>query len=41
MTWRHYFLFEFEQHLKSKAGMQATKLNWDDCAQIKKGPCDY
>lgn len=33
---RHYFLFEYEQHLKLKAGMQATKINWNDFIKSKK-----
>jgi hypothetical protein len=33
---RHYFLFEFEQSLKLKAGMQTAKLDWDEFAKAKK-----
>lgn len=33
---RQYFLFEYEQNLKTNAGMQATKINWDDFAKAKK-----
>ncbi len=33
---RYYFLFEFEQHLKGMAGMQASKINWDEFTKSKK-----
>jgi hypothetical protein len=31
-----YFLFEYEQHLKNKAGMETSKLDWDEFATSKK-----
>lgn len=33
---RHHFLFEYEQHLKARAGMHAFKINWDEF-KIAKG----
>jgi hypothetical protein len=33
---RYYFLFEYEQRLKAKAGMQASKINWDEFTKSKK-----
>jgi len=33
---RYYFLFEYEQHLKDVAGMQAVKVNWDEFTASKK-----
>jgi hypothetical protein len=31
-----YFLFEYEQHLKAKAGMETARLNWDEFNMSKK-----
>ena len=33
---RYYFLFEYEQHLKEAAGMQAAKVNWEEFTTSKK-----
>jgi len=33
---RNYFLFEYEQHLKTMAGMHATKIDWDDFTKSKR-----
>ena len=33
---RQYFLFEYEQHLKQAAGMQAPKIHWDDFNNSKR-----
>lgn len=33
---RYYFLFELEQSLKSKAGMQAAKIDWNEFTNAKK-----
>ena len=33
---RHYFLFEYEQWLKTQAGMQAAKIKWDEFTTAKK-----
>jgi len=33
---RYYFLFEFEQSLKIKAGMQAAKIDWNEFSNAKK-----
>jgi uncharacterized protein with ParB-like and HNH nuclease domain len=33
---RYYFLFEYEQYLKTQAGMQAVKINWDEFTASKK-----
>jgi hypothetical protein len=35
-TGRHYFLFEYEQHLKEKAGMQGAKIDWNEFRSAKK-----
>jgi hypothetical protein len=32
----YYFLFEYEQYLKTQAGMQAVKINWDEFTTSKK-----
>lgn len=36
-SWRgiHYFLFEYEQHLRQKAAMQAEKLDWVAFSSVK------
>jgi uncharacterized protein with ParB-like and HNH nuclease domain len=33
---RYYFLFEYEQYLKSKAGMQTAKIDWSEFITSKK-----
>jgi len=33
---RQFFLFEYEQHLRKKAGMHGAKINWSDFTNLKR-----